>query len=100
MKLALFGYGHLGKIHLQCLKQTPFHIAGIYDPVLSENVIDENIKVYKDVDELINNSDACIIASTTSSHYSLAKLVLEHDKHLFLEKPMTSTIDQSGKLVR
>ncbi|NNF22403.1 MAG: Gfo/Idh/MocA family oxidoreductase, partial [Saprospiraceae bacterium] len=82
------------------LKQTPFHMAGIYDPVLSENVIDENIKVYTNAEDLINNSDACIIASTTSSHYGLAKLDLKHEKHLFLEKPMTSTIDQSSELVR
>jgi len=99
IKVGLFGYGHLGKIHFKCLKNTPFQLVGIYDPILNISAID-NTKVFNEHKSLISQSDACIIASTTKSHYRLAMEVIEAQKHLFVEKPMTSTLNQSKKLVK
>lgn len=99
MKIGLFGFGHLGKIHFKCLQQSLFSIHGIYDPIFESETHFEEVPIFKSPESLMNSIDACVIASTTSSHYKLAKLAIEHDVHVFLEKPMTQTLNQANKLV-
>ena len=43
--------------------------------------------------------DAVIIATPVESHYRLARQALEHDKHVFLEKPLTNSVDDAHRLV-
>ncbi len=90
IKVALFGYGHLGKIHSKCLKQTSFSFIGYHDPHVAVQE-DEDVIRYEDGDRLMEECDACIIASTTSSHTELIKKAISKGKHFFVEKPMTST---------
>ncbi len=40
-----------------------------------------------------------VIATPVSTHYDLAKLFLEHGKHVFIEKPMTANLLQAESLV-
>lgn len=96
MKLGLIGLGHLGKIHFKCLKETAFDLIGIYDPAYSESF--EGVPVYNDVKKLVADSEACLIAAPTQEHYELASIVLEQQKHCFVEKPLASSMDQASKL--
>nr|MBN2277702.1 Gfo/Idh/MocA family oxidoreductase [candidate division Zixibacteria bacterium] len=43
--------------------------------------------------------DAIIIATPVSSHFTLAMEALENGKHLLVEKPMTSTLEQAEVLI-
>lgn len=54
-----------------------------------------------DVDEIMSakDIDAVVIATPVSTHYELAKKALQHGKHIFVEKPFTSTSAQSEKLI-
>ena len=99
MKIGLLGLGHLGKIHFKCLKQSPFEVIGIFDPSYLDEAYFENIPFYKNAESLLDDVDACVIASSTSTHYELAKLAIEKDVHVFVEKPMTQTLHQAKKLV-
>ena len=87
MKIGIFGYGHLGKIHRKCLNQTPFEIAGIYDPKYITLQQIDGIEIYADEDALMDDCDVCLIASTTSAHYQTAINALNRKKHFFVEKP-------------
>lgn len=97
MKVGLFGYGHLGKIHYSCLQQTSFELAGIYDPAYVDT--DENDLFVKNEDELLKLCDACIIASPTATHFELAKKALTNKKHVMVEKPMTDSVASAEQLV-
>ncbi|MBD3350063.1 MAG: hypothetical protein GF364_01075 [Candidatus Lokiarchaeota archaeon] len=44
--------------------------------------------------------DAVVVATPNQFHYNMSKLVIEHDLHLILEKPITETWDQAVDLVR
>lgn len=44
--------------------------------------------------------DAVIVASTPNVHYAQAKAVLDTDRHVLLEKPMTFTAAEAGELVK
>jgi predicted dehydrogenase len=59
------------------------------------------IKTTTDYREIINNPaiDAVAICTPVFTHYEIAKAVLEAGKHVLIEKPMTSTTDQSKELI-
>lgn len=50
-------------------------------------------------DLLQSDLDAVVIATPVDSHYPLAKLALEHGKHIWVEKPFTSTSQQAEELL-
>jgi predicted dehydrogenase len=60
-----------------------------------------NIKGYKDAQELILNKDidAVVIATPVSTHFELAKMALLQGKHVLLEKPMTSSVQEAEILI-
>jgi len=59
------------------------------------------VALLNSVDELINDNeiDAIAIATPVSAHFDLAKKVLMAGKHVWLEKPMTETSEQSKILI-
>lgn len=60
------------------------------------------VKVTKNFDELlVDPSIDAIVISTwpLSTHFSLAKRVIESKKHVFVEKPITSTSKEASELI-
>lgn len=60
-----------------------------------------SVTICSDATDLINNNeiDAVVIATPVFSHYLLAKQALLAGKHVLLEKPMTSSADESKELI-
>jgi hypothetical protein len=102
IKIGVFGVGHLGKIHLKCLKQTPFEVVGFYDPDdNAAKVVEEEFEIrrFENEEELLSLIDAVDIVTPTSFHYETAMKALNFGKHLFIEKPVTHEIEEARKLV-
>ena len=103
MRIGLAGVGHLGKIHLKCLLNTPFDIVGIYDPSEDSRrfVAAEypDIHIFDTLEELIQAVDCIDIVSPTTHHYGIAEQAIKAGKHIFIEKPLTETTEQAGSLV-
>lgn len=102
-KIALFGVGHLGKIHLKLLKEIPeWEIVGFYDPN-EQNALEVSqkfeIPYYKNPEELLQLVDAVDIVSPTSTHFEMAKMAMEANKHLFIEKPLCSNTEEGQILL-
>jgi predicted dehydrogenase len=59
-------------------------------------------KVTTDIEEVIadNAVDAVLIATPTATHYTLGKRVLEAEKHVLVEKPLTTNSREAAELVR
>jgi len=59
------------------------------------------IDTTSDVDSVFNDPDvdAVVVATPVDLHYEFAKRGLEAGKHVFVEKPMTSSAAHSGELV-
>jgi predicted dehydrogenase len=57
--------------------------------------------VHSDANELIKSPDVDAIAVITPvwTHYELARAALENGKHVFVEKPFTSTVSQAEELI-
>jgi predicted dehydrogenase len=59
------------------------------------------IHVTPDADEVLKSPkvDAVAVITPVWTHYQLAKAALEHGKHVFVEKPFTSTTKQAEELI-
>lgn len=104
LKIGIFGAGHLGKIHIGHWQSLPgIEIVGFYDPndEHAEEVVNKfQISRFYSIDQLISASDALDIVTTTTSHFELAKACLLKSRHLFIEKPMTHTLEDARELVK
>lgn len=103
LKIGLLGVGHLGKIHLTCIQEVPeLELIGIYD--LNQEVADRvaaeySVKAFRDPDALISEVDALDIVTPTPTHHQWACRAIESGKHIFIEKPVTSTLAEAEELV-
>ena len=104
LRIGVLGAGHLGKIHLNCLQQLPesYELIGFYDPDprLAKLVSQEKgIKAWEKLEDLVDASDVVDIVTPTLSHFECAQTVLHKGKHLFIEKPVTHTLEEAERLL-
>ncbi len=102
LKAGVLGAGHLGKIHLRLLDQSEkYELVGFYDPdeTNAKKVEAEfGYKYFNSVEELIDAVDMVDIVTPTLSHYDCAKLAIAKGKHIFLEKPITNTVEEAEEI--
>jgi len=104
LKIGVVGAGHLGKIHIRLLLELAdiFEFVGFYDvdSVNSQSVANQfNIKSFPSISELINEVDCLDIVTPTLSHYACAIDALRARKHVFIEKPLSETMEEAKKMV-
>ncbi len=104
INIGVVGVGYLGRLHVQQLKTIHLaNLVGIYDsdPERARAVGKEfNVKPVKSFDQLLEQADAISIVTTTQAHFEYAMRSLQANKHVFIEKPMTSTVQEARQLVQ
>ncbi|RBP32724.1 putative dehydrogenase [Oceanihabitans sediminis] len=102
LKAGVLGAGHLGKIHLRLLQQSEkYNLVGFYDadPENGKKVEAEFGYTYFDsIEKLIDAVDVVDIVTPTLSHYDCAKQAIAKGKHIFIEKPITNTVEEAETL--
>ncbi len=103
LKIGVLGAGHLGKIHLKCIKQTDrYELVGFYDAD-AENACkvetDLSVKSFSSIDELIDQVDVVDIVTPTLSHFDCASKALKKFRHVFIEKPVVTTPEEARLLI-
>jgi len=102
LKAGVLGAGHLGKIHLRLLNQSDkYDLVGFYDADAenAKRVVEEfGYKYFDSIDDLINAVDVVDIVTPTLSHYDCAKQAIKKGKHVFIEKPITNTVEEAETL--
>ena len=104
LRVGVLGAGHLGKIHIQQWQEIEgVELVGFYDPddaQAATTITQYQVPRYTDLDELIAATDAVDVVAPTTTHYDLAKKCLLAGKHLFIEKPLASDLEQGKELVK
>jgi len=104
LKIGVLGAGHLGKIHLNCIKQIEdYDLVGFYDPAVetAQQVEAEmGVRHFADIDALIDAVDVVDIVTPTIRHFECAAKALQKRKHVFIEKPIVATPDEADALKR
>ncbi|MVO10496.1 gfo/Idh/MocA family oxidoreductase [Flavobacterium sp. TP390] len=103
LKVGVLGAGHLGKIHLRLLNQSSkYELVGFYDP-FEENAkkvaAEFGYKKFDSIESLIQEVDVVDIVTPTLSHYECAVTAIEAGKHVFLEKPISNTVEEAEKII-
>lgn len=104
LKIGIFGAGHLGKFHINNWKEIEgIEIVGFYDPN-DNNAIEVEEKYslirFDNEDALMDQCDAVDIVAPTSYHFNLCEAALRKGKHVFVEKPLTNTMEEARELVK
>ncbi|NQV16617.1 Gfo/Idh/MocA family oxidoreductase [bacterium] len=103
LKAGLIGAGHIGRFHTNHLRQhQDWDFLGLFDTDSARaNLISEEyqVPVVHDHLALINACDALFIACPTKFHFSYAQTALNAGKHVFIEKPITATLQEAEQLV-
>ena len=104
LKVGVLGAGHLGKIHLRLLQESSkYELIGFYDPdeINGKQVAQEfGYRYFDNLNTLIEAADVVDIVTPTLSHYECAKKAMEKGRHVFIEKPITNTLDEAEELLK
>lgn len=104
VKIGVLGAGHLGSIHIKLIQQIEgFELVGVYDPdpEKAQKAIDSfGVKLFENMDELIDACDAIDIVTPTLSHFECAVKAIKKSKHIFVEKPLTNTVEEGRILLQ
>ena len=104
LKIGVLGAGHLGKIHINCIKQIEqYDLVGFFDP-MEETAkaveMEMGVKCFDSVDSLIDAVDVVDIVTPTIQHFACASKALQRSKHVFIEKPIVATPDEANALIK
>lgn len=106
LKIGVIGYGYWGPNIVRNFNGIDgAKVTSLCD--LNEVVLGKASKVYpamamtKDTNQVLSSKDVDAVAIITPvfSHFDLAKKALEQGKHVFVEKPFTSTVAQAEELI-
>uniref|UniRef100_A0A7V3RG18 Gfo/Idh/MocA family oxidoreductase n=1 Tax=candidate division WOR-3 bacterium TaxID=2052148 RepID=A0A7V3RG18_UNCW3 len=106
MKIAVVGVGYWGPNLVRNLLNNK-SVSEVYcfdiDPKRLHNIQQQFpvVKIVDSYDEILENKkiNGVCIATPASTHYPLAKMALEANKHVFIEKPFTTTLKDAETLI-
>ena len=104
LKAGIFGVGHLGKFHLNNWREIAgVELIGFYDPndtTAAEVAKNYDLRRFHDQEALINASDIIDVVAPTNFHFELCEKAIRKGRHVFVEKPLTNTMEEARQLVK
>ena len=103
MRIGVVGAGALGFHHVRILRDLPgIELAGFYDDRLEragEVSRELQVRAYESLDDLIGGCDAMTIVVPTPAHFEVSRRALARGRHLLIEKPLATTLEQADELL-
>ncbi len=104
LRIGVLGAGHLGKIHLKCIRGIDdYELVGFYDPNQETAAAVEKefgLKKFDSLSEIIDAVDVVDIVTPTVSHFDCAMESLKKSRHVFIEKPIVATPAEARELMK
>lgn len=103
MKIGIIGAGFMGSTHAAGWAATDAEIVGFVakpGEIAAQELADQyNGRVISDLETLLPQVDVIDICTPTHLHYDIALKAAEAGKHIFCEKPLTRTLEESQVLI-
>jgi predicted dehydrogenase len=104
VKFGVVGAGSLGFHHVRILRDVDdVKLCGFVESNVERAAQVESelgVRSYSDLSAMLDEVDAVTVAVPTPAHFEVAKQALERGKHAFIEKPITTTLDEADELLR
>ena len=101
--VAVAGVGRLGQLHARLYREVEgAHLIGVFDTDMAraQTLANElGVRRFDSFDELAAATEAVNIAVPTIVHFELGQKALAANKHIFIEKPITTTVDEANELI-
>jgi predicted dehydrogenase len=101
--VAVVGYGYWGSKHVRVLSSTPGVAVSVVDAHcdrLAEAAAQyPAVRLAGDLDDVLDEVDAVVVATPPHSHAALGRRALESGKHVLIEKPLTTSVEDAEELV-
>jgi predicted dehydrogenase len=102
-RVGVVGAGSLGFHHIRILRDLAgVRFAGFFEskPERAAEVSKElGVNGHPTLESLLDASDAVIIVVPTSAHFAAAAAAIEKGRHVFIEKPITTTLEEADSLL-
>src|SRR5689334_12980442 len=102
LRVGVVGVGHIGSNHARLYAEIPSaEFAAVFDvdPSRAAAIAQRyGAKVAGSIWEFGDMVDAASVATPTTSHYDVARALLQSGKHLLIEKPITESTRQASDL--
>ena len=103
VRIGVIGVGHLGQHHVKHYKTLDnVELIGVFDIDLersSEISKKFDVKVFDNLNSILEKVDALSIVTNTEHHFKIAEKCLKSKRHVFIEKPITAMIEEADKLL-
>lgn len=104
MKILILGCGSIGKRHIKNIINSFKYDLFAFDPMIDNLKIVEKefgIKTFNNKQDALNiHPDVVIVAGPTATHLQCADEAIDADAHVFIEKPISHSLDDVEKLLR
>ena len=102
IKISVVGLGQMGVNHLNNLLNIKnINLISIYDKIKRKDLENKyNSKFSENIKKAINNTDAIIIATPTTTHFKYFLECSKKIKNIFIEKPLVTDIKQFKKILQ
>ena len=102
LRVGVVGVGHIGSNHARLYAEIPSaEFAAVFDidPARAAAIGRKyGVKTAGSIWEFGDMVDAASVATPTTSHYDVARALLQSGKHLLIEKPITESTRQASEL--
>lgn len=102
LKMGLIGLGRMGKYHLNLYETIrDIELTALSDvnkEVLDKTLEHHNVAGSTDYREILDKVEAVTVAAPTKYHHQIVKDCLLADKHVLVEKPITTNIEEAEEL--
>jgi predicted dehydrogenase len=102
LRIGVLGVGHLGGLHAKMLAAIPAaKLVGVFDTDQEKArtvAAEHGTEAFPSMEALLGQVEAVTIATPTVSHFAIAVAALEKGLHLFIEKPITQTVQEADRL--
>lgn len=103
IKIGVVGVGHLGQHHVKHYKILKnVELVGVFDTDKNralEISNKYNTTAFDELSDLIMKTDALSIVVSTRYHAEIAEICIKNKKHVFIEKPITASLDEADRLL-
>jgi predicted dehydrogenase len=102
-RVGIIGVGYLGTQHARILSYLEeADLRAVADLDKNKAMVIGNrhrVPYYENFEDMLEDIDVGIVATTTNEHFSIAKKLLQKGKSVLVEKPITETVEQGQELV-